>query len=170
MTVHRILSLLFLSAIAPLQLHAQETISGFREYQFGMSLEETMNISNLTIQEASDPENPYYDGDDVKILGEEFKVSLSFKNEILWSINVARMAYTAGSLQCEDDLDRAFASMQANYGDPDSPLDKQDPMNISACFTAQDASRACVISLNFAILDTCNLIVTYSAPPEGGGF
>ena len=170
MTTHRILALVFLSTIAPLQLHAQETISGFQKYQFGMSLEEIMNISNLTIQEASDPETLSYDGDDVRIMGEDFAVQLTFKDERLWNINVARMAYKAGSVQCEGDFDKAFASMQANYGYPDSPPDKQDPMDMSACFTAQDASRACVISLNFAVLESCSLIVTYSAPPEGGGF
>ena len=91
MTTHRIFALIFLSTIVPLQLHAQETMSGFQKYQFGMSLEEIMNISNLTIVEGTDPETPIYYRDDVRIMSEDFAESLSFKDEKLSRIEVVPM-------------------------------------------------------------------------------
>ena len=169
MEKHFLTAFLILAGASSIQ--AQETISGFQDYQFGMSIEEIMKISPITIQEETDPETPSYDVKDVRMLGEDFSVQLTFKDERLWNINVARMGYTVtNSFSCEADLDRAFAGMQANYGEPDTPLDKQDPMHMNACFTARDASQACVTSFHFDVLDSCSLIVAYKAPPEGGSF
>ena len=160
-------SLILISASS---IQAQETIPGFQAYRFGMTLEEINNISPLTIQKDTDTENPSYDAEDVRILGEDFAVQLTFKDDRLQNINVSRMGYTVTNpLLCEADFDKAFASMQANYGEPDAPVEKRDT-NMRACFTAKDASQACINSFHFAILESCSLVVAYIAPPEGGGF
>lgn len=157
---------------------AIENVSGFRDYSFGMTVDQVEAITDL------EPPSVQEDGsivrssiDEIEVAGETYDLSFRFRDGVLDSIGLSRMLYDTHKELCgQVYYPEVAGSVQSVYGPSDGDpevIDFGSMMTMSTHFTAPDTSRIIVTSAFVSAGGSegrCLLNVSYQAPSDGGGF
>lgn len=172
MKTNRVLGLILATAVGlSTSVVSAEGITGFQEFQFGMSLSEVQAIASLTPTERSGPGNWYEASHMVTILGDDYNQLLVFNDEgRLFEVHVTR-EFGSNRSSCRIEFEKVYRAVLARYSEPDRPPERADlgiaELN-AADFTQRDGSK--VRPSSTYLSNKCILSVAYIAVPVGVGF
>lgn len=158
---------------------AIEKVVGFRDFSFGMSLEEISEVMPMTIaKDYSGDGELYRGGQEIEVAGDAYKVNFLFQDDTLISVALNRDEPDRTMDACRDNVHaKALRDVQSAYGAPDAEPEVSDFGSfgsVDSTFTASDTSQIAVRVLFVAgpnqVSGNCSLLVDYDAPRSGGGF
>lgn len=148
-----------------------EGITGFQDFQFGMSLSDVQATASLTPTKRDDSGHWYETSQMVTILGNDYTQALVFNDEeALIQVNVIRK-FESNRFSCKSEFDSVYRSVRARYGDPDQPpqrVDLNDAEINAADFTQSDGSK--VFPTSTWLSGNCTISVAYISAPVGSVF
>lgn len=148
----------------------REALSGYGEFRFGMPEAEVRNKIKVSSEKvdsigASKPMLLLEASESEKVAGLDFVTRFGIEDGQLALIQLDNME-PGPSEACGSRFTRLFGIIKAKYGAPDQPISNYMGIR-SAKFTFEDAAQ---ITLGGIDMSGCQILVTYQAPPEGGGF
>jgi hypothetical protein len=152
---------------------AADKITGFAQFEFGMSIDATSKLTNLSegkAQKAEEFDTWHDKSGTIDVLGQSYNIGLGFKDNRLEGVNISR-SYDTTSVACGYDFESVYGPMKAKYGNPDSPVEKESTEIYtmwSAKFTGTDASKV-ILSAN-SLGTLCFINVAYRAGRTGNTF
>ena len=148
-----------------------EEMTGFQDFQFGMTRQAAEAVQPLTPGSSEESGRWYRAASMVNILGDDYSQELLFNpDDILIQVNVSRK-FDGGDTACTSEFNAVFGAIRARYGEPDQPPNRSVHGGISAItaarFTGTDGSR---VNLASIWLNDCTINVAYVSSPGGSGF
>ena len=149
---------------------ADQKISGFGDFTFGTTFNAVDEKLTLTEETSNNPSLEVFGAEEMtSVAGEDYTLTFAFKNKELVQINLFR-DYDASAISCTADTERVFGAVQARYGAADAPLDKSDPMSMSARFTDAAGATITVLGASFGAIEKCIISVAYQDNLDGNTF
>ena len=138
-----------IAGLAPQVLAAErDTLSGFRDFRFGMNEQELRELVEIDEKKIQDNETELGATERIIIDGTAYKLGFSLKENKLYYIGLH--AESEDPLTCVRRFERIFGLVKAKYGDPDDDPEYENNHGMetkSVNFTFQDGARIVVPGL-----------------------
>lgn len=150
-----------------------ETISGFQQLSFGMTLEDAQSIQHMSLKSEEDGLTLYRATEDINVLGNIYSQELTFNSEsILIKISLFREEPIVNKVDCSAEFSNIFAPISSRYCQPDEPINQNvisaDVIFTSASFTKTDGSSIKILVV--FVSSNCLINVLYTGGFGGAQF